>query len=102
APPIGIASSTAPGGSEIYVIAPDGAPQRLWSSHEDLVYALVFEPTGRLLIGTGNRGRVYAIDKGARPGTYTDLLKASANQVTSFAFRRDGGLYAAASNLGKL
>src|SRR5208337_3906421 len=29
----------ATGGSEIYRIAPDGAPSRLWTSHEDLVYA---------------------------------------------------------------
>src|SRR3984893_14176291 len=33
----------ATGGSEIYRIAPDGAPSRLWSSHEDLVYALAFD-----------------------------------------------------------
>jgi hypothetical protein len=36
----------ATGGSEIYRIAPDGAPSRLWSSHEDLVYALGFDQHG--------------------------------------------------------
>src|ERR1700687_1987834 len=30
----------ATGGSEIYRIAPDGSPSRVWTSHEDLVYAL--------------------------------------------------------------
>src|SRR5579859_1754864 len=45
----------ASGGSEIYRIAPDGAPSRLWTSHEDLVYALGFDQRGRLLAGTGNR-----------------------------------------------
>src|ERR1700687_4850334 len=39
----------ATGGSEIYRIAPDGAPARLWSSREDLVYALGFDQHGRLL-----------------------------------------------------
>src|SRR6202051_2364986 len=38
----------ATGGSEIYRIAPDGAPSRWWSSHEDLVYALAFDQHGRL------------------------------------------------------
>src|SRR5208337_4908802 len=52
----------ATGGSEIYRIAPDGAPSRLWSSHEDLVYALGFDQHGRLLAGTGNRGHIFAIN----------------------------------------
>src|SRR6202158_5043989 len=41
----------ATGGSEIYRIAPDGAPSRLWTSHEDLVYALAFDQHRRLLAG---------------------------------------------------
>ncbi len=52
----------ASGGSEIYRIAPDGAPSRLWSSHEDLVYALGFDQHGRLIAGTGNRGHIFAIE----------------------------------------
>ena len=54
------------GGSEIYRIAPDGAPSRLWSSHEDLVYALGFDQHGRLIAGTGNRGHIFAINGGRR------------------------------------
>ncbi|MBI2678940.1 MAG: hypothetical protein HYX28_09170 [Candidatus Koribacter versatilis] len=88
-----------PGGSEIYQIAPDGSPKRLWASREDLVYALAFDNAGRLLAGTGNKGRVYVILKN---GDYTDLLKASATQVTGFARAPASGLYAATSNLGKV
>ena len=51
----------ATGGSEIYRIAPDGSPSRIWTSREDLVYALAFDPSGRLLAGTGNRGHIFAI-----------------------------------------
>jgi len=51
----------ATGGSEIYRIAPDGSPTRLWTSREDIVYALAFDPQGRLLAGTGNRGHVFAM-----------------------------------------
>jgi hypothetical protein len=89
----------ASGGSEIYRIAPDGAPARWWSSHEDLVYALSFDRNGRLLAGTGNRGHIFAIN-GA--DDFTDLVKASTTQITAFAPAPGGGLYASGSNLGKL
>src|SRR3984893_17754742 len=89
----------ATGGSEIYRIAPDGAPSRLWSSHEDLVYALAFDQRGRLLAGTGNRGHIFAING---VDDYTDLIKASATQITGFAPAPGGGLYASSSNLGKV
>ncbi len=87
------------GGSEIYRIAPDGSPSRLWSSREDIVYALAFDQRGRLLAGTGNRGHVFAI---SGEDEFTDLLKASATQVTAFANAPKGGLYASTSNLGKV
>ncbi len=86
------------GGSEIYRLVPDGSPKTIWSSREDLVYALVFDHEGRLLAGTGNRGRIYVI----LGNQYTDLVEASANQVTAFAPAPKGGLYAATSNLGKV
>jgi hypothetical protein len=89
----------ASGGSEIYRITPDGAPSRLWTSHEDLVYALGFDQHGRLLAGTGNRGHIFAING---VDDFTDLIKASATQITAFAAAPGGGLYAAGSNLGKI
>ena len=89
----------ATGGSEIYRIAPDGAPSRLWTSREDLVYALGFDQHGRLLAGTGNRGHIFAING---VDDFTDLIKASATQITAFAAAPGGGLYASGSNLGKV
>jgi hypothetical protein len=89
----------ATGGSEIYRIAPDGAPSRWWSSHEDLVYALAFDQHGRLVAGTGNRGHIFAING---VDDFTDLIKASATQITAFADAPGGGLYASGSNLGKI
>ncbi len=98
------------GGSEVYRIATDGSPLKIWSSREDIVYALAFDQHGRLLAGTGNRGHVFALDGGGETGNaiafsddkYSDLLKATATQVTAFAQAPAGGLYAATSNLGKL
>lgn len=89
----------ASGGSEIYRIAPDGAPSRVWTSHEDLVYALGFDQHGRLLAGTGNRGHIFAING---VDDFTDLIAASATQITAFAAAPGGGLYASSSNLGKI
>ena len=87
------------GGSEIYRIAPDGSPSRIWSSSQDLVYALAFDRAGRLLAGTGNRGHIFAI---TGEDQFVDLLKASASQITAFAEAPGGGLYVSTSNLGKL
>jgi hypothetical protein len=87
------------GGSDVYRIAPDGSPARVWTSHEDIVYALAFDSQGRLLAGTGNRGHVFSI---TGLDEFSDLLKAPASQVTAFARAPGGGLYAATSNLGKV
>jgi WD40 repeat protein len=86
-------------GSEIYQIAPDGSPKRIWSSRDDLVYALGFDARGRLLAGSGNKGRVFLI-RGEQQ--FTDLVKASASQVTGFAKSPNGDIYVCTSNLGKI
>jgi hypothetical protein len=83
----------------VYRIAPDGSPSRIWTSHDDIVYALAFDSHDRLLAGTGNRGHVFCI---VSPDEFSDLLKAPASQVTGFAKAPGGGLYAATSNLGKI
>ncbi|HEY3929308.1 MAG TPA: hypothetical protein VGL89_13120 [Candidatus Koribacter sp.] len=90
---------TATGGSDVYRIAPDGSPRRIWTSATDIVYTLGFDASGRLIAGSGNRGRLYSI---APDGTFADLLDASANQVTALARAADGGLHVATSNLGKI
>jgi hypothetical protein len=90
---------TQTGGSEVYAIAPDGAPSKIWSGKDDLVYALGIDPQGRLLVGTGNKGRILSLDKS---GDSTDLAKASANQVVAFASAGSNGTYVATSNLGKV
>lgn len=89
----------ATGGSEVYRIAPDGSPLRIWTSSNDLVYALAFDERGNLLAGTGNRGHIFSI---TGQDEFIDLIKAGATQVTAFAKAPGGGLYASTSNLGKL
>jgi sugar lactone lactonase YvrE len=101
APPAGVplVGNVSLAGSDVYMIAPDGSPRKIWSSREDIVYALAFDAAGRLVAGTGNKGRIYAIEKN---GDFTDLLKASANQVSAFSKAPNGGLYCSSSNLGKI
>jgi len=89
----------ASGGSDVYRIANDGSPSRVWTSHDDIVYALAFDSHDTLLAGSGNRGHVFAIEA---TDEFSDLLKAPASQVTGFAKAPGGGLYAASSNLGKI
>src|SRR5205807_6668114 len=72
----------ATGGSEVYRIAPDGSPLRIWTSSNDLVYALAFDERGNLLAGTGNRGHIFSI---TGQDEFIDLIKAGATQVTAFA-----------------
>jgi hypothetical protein len=97
--PFPIPGGGATGGSDVYRIAADGSPSRIWTSRDDIVYALAFDSHDKLLAGTGNRGHVFSIDG---PDDYADLLKAPASQVTGFAKAPNGALYATTSNLGKI
>lgn len=93
------ANAAIPGGSGIYKIAPDGSPSLLWNSRDDLIYALAFDSQGHLLAGTGNRGNIFEV---SGREDYTELVKAEAGQITTFAKAPNGGIYASTSNLGKI
>src|SRR5258708_21397652 len=97
--PVPLTGGGVSGGSDVYRIAPDGSPARIWTSHEDIVYALAFDARDRLLAGTGNRGHIFAI---SGIDEFSDLLKAAASQVTAFAKAPGGAVYAASSHLGKI
>ena len=86
-----------PDGSEIYEIAADGAPRKLWAGHDDIVYALRWTPDG-LVAATGNRGRVYRIFE---DGTYADIAHLEAAQATEFA-DSPRGTFVGTANTGKL
>ncbi len=86
-----------PDGSEIYEIAANGAPRKLWTGRDDIVYALRWTPDG-LLAATGNRGRVYRIQES---GEYADIAHLEASQVTGFADSARG-TYLSTANTGKV
>ncbi|MBV8629742.1 MAG: hypothetical protein JOZ83_02375 [Silvibacterium sp.] len=86
-----------PDGTEIYQIAPNGAPRKVWANHDDIVYALRWTPEG-LLAATGNRGRVYRIKES---GEYADVAHLQASQATGFA-ESPRGTYIGTANTGKV
>jgi sugar lactone lactonase YvrE len=84
----------------IYRIAPDGLWDQLWESREDLPYDFAFDTDGRLIVGTGNKGKVYRLE--GDPLQPTLLLGAGAQQVTAFHRDARGRVYFATANPGKL
>ncbi len=48
----------------LYRIKADGTAEALWTSEQDLVYSVLWDEQSRKIVfGTGNRGRLYAIDQ---------------------------------------
>jgi hypothetical protein len=95
-------STTLPEGTEIYILEEGKAPRRLWSSKEDIVYALAARPDGLLAL-TGNRGRIFRIQK---DGSFADIAHLEAQQGLSLAVVQDaegmGGVLVGTGNTGKL
>ena len=85
--------------SAIYRISPDGAPEELWTSREDSVYALGLASDGRLLAGTGNSGALLAIDG---RGVFAQLAKAGSSQITGIVANGSGKVFLCTSNPGKV
>ncbi|HYK35003.1 hypothetical protein [Alloacidobacterium sp.] len=86
-----------PDGSEVYAIPPQGAPHKIWSDHDDIVYALHWTPQG-LLAASGNRGRIYRIHDDSQ---YADIAHLEASQAVGFADSPQG-LYVGTANTGKV
>ena len=85
--------------SSIYRISPEGAPEELWSSREDVVYALGLASDGRLLAGTGNAGALLAVDG---HGVFAHLAKSGSAQITGIARNSSGKIFLCTANPGKI
>src|SRR5215472_11313396 len=85
--------------SSIYRIAADGSPEELWTSREDVVYALGLASDGRLLAGTGNNGALLAIDG---RGVFAQLAKSGSSQITGIAGTSSGRVFLCTANPGKV
>ncbi len=85
--------------SGIYRISPDGAPDELWTSRDDVVYSLGLASDGRVLAGTGNNGALLAIDG---HGVFAQLAKAGSAQITGIAHNAAGKVFLCTANPGKV
>jgi sugar lactone lactonase YvrE len=97
------ASSSAGGQSKsaVYRLDANGASDTIWDSKESVAFALAADGDGRVLVGTGQKGRIYQAATGEKPA----LLAQTTEAQTSRLIRAGAGgnqLFAAASNLGKL
>ncbi|MCX6596230.1 MAG: hypothetical protein NTV70_07665, partial [Acidobacteria bacterium] len=77
----------------------DGAPRRLWSHAQEVVYALGVDAEGKVILGAGNKGSIYRVES---PVLSTLLVNTPATQVTGFAGGGSTGLFAATGNAGKV
>jgi len=83
----------------VYRIASDGSPEDLWSSRDDLVYALGLGPNGKLLLGTGNQGAVLELEGNH---IFSRLVRTASGQVTSLASVPVGNYISLPANPGKI
>ena len=71
--------------SILYRLQPSGAVETIWSSTEELIYAVYFDPGSKaVILGTGHAGRVYRV---SADGSYTQVCVSDSAQV----FRIAGG-----------
>ena len=84
--------------SVLFRVLPNGGSEVSWRSNDSVAFALRPLSDGRVLVGTGNKGRIYEIT-GGRSQT---LLIQSQEDQTSTIFALGNDLYATSSNLGRL
>jgi hypothetical protein len=87
------------GGSEVVEISPDGSPDSLWTSREDLVFSMGLSQAGKVLLGTGNKGSIIELEG---QNVYSTIAKSASAQVTGFVTGPGGKIYAASANPGKI
>ncbi len=84
----------------VYRITSDGVWDQLWESREDTAYDLAFDADGSVLVGTGNKGKIFRLE--GDPVSATLLVRAGGQQVTALVRGARGRLYYATANPGKL
>ena len=84
--------------SVLFRIEPDGGSEVCWRSSDAVGFGLKALPDGRVLVGTGSKGRIYQV---ATDRSHTLLIQSPEDQ-TSTIFSLGDNLYATSSNLGRL
>lgn len=86
-------------GSKIYRIDKGGLVRTFWSTTRELIYAMALDNSGNLIVGTGDRGRLYSFSESGEP---TILSQLEDLQITVLGKGSGGQIYLATSNGGKV
>src|SRR5580704_15315376 len=92
-------TSSVTGGAEVTKISPDGSPETLWTSRDDLVFAMGISPARKILLGTGDKGAILSLEGN---DVYSSIAKTASAQVTSIITGPKGEMYVATANPGKI
>jgi hypothetical protein len=88
-------STSVPEGSEIYLLTEGQAPRKIWSTKDEVVYALAARKEGLLAL-TGNRGHIFQI---ADDGSFSDVAHLEAQQALTLAVQSNAASADASSDL---
>ncbi|MBA2379122.1 MAG: hypothetical protein H0V76_06070 [Blastocatellia bacterium] len=82
----------------VYRILPTGGSDLIWSSTSVVGFSLLADPSGGVLLGTSDRGRVYRL---GMDGSETLAVQSESGQISSL-LRSGQNVFAASSNQGNL
>ena len=83
--------------SELYRVHPDGFTESLWTGRDATAFSLAVAADGTALVGTGDKGVIYAVRNRHEIAT---IAKLEGQQVTSLLPAGQGSWVAVTSNLG--
>jgi hypothetical protein len=89
-----------PAKGAVFRITPDGVWDTVWESPDDTPYDLALDKDGGIVVGTGNKGKIFRIT--GDPPRVTLLGRAAAQQVTQFLSLPKGDTLYATANPGKV
>jgi sugar lactone lactonase YvrE len=97
----GVTSTSGQSKSALYRLDADGASDLLWDSKEAVAFAIAVDGARQVMVGTGQKGRIYGASRGQKPML---IAQSSEAQTSRFVRGGPGGnqLFVASSNLGKL
>ena len=90
--------------SILYCLQPNGTVEPIWSSLDDYIYTICYDPNGNsVLVGTGNSGRIYRVKK---DGGFSLVYESESAQVYKIIRNNNGFTIisnntAAIANLGE-
>jgi sugar lactone lactonase YvrE len=65
---------------KLLAISPEGYAREIWSGAQEAILSLAFTASGRLILGSSQKGRIYALDSG---GEISEIARAPSTQVTA-------------------